>query len=764
MSHLVLSTPNKPNRMDKKAYPDKANNEQYHLDYGKWTVGQAFNSQHNDWLQSIAINKRFYKGDQWIEDEDLEAFLKDTTGQTRNRIQIVHNLIRPIIEQYRGNAIRLSVNAAAKSVSQRSINRREQSLAKQLFKTDVANQFPGLGAVVRQFDRSIGENEEETTQIHNNLYVDSFVDAMNSLMRYVADLNEFQNMQTMFAQNLGLTGLIVSEAFQHGGHQRFETRKSNQFFFDRDAEKQDLTDANFMGTVTPMDASMIFERWEEISHESRKAVENYLSVMSNGDTNFNTEPGNSLHGGVDHRTNSGGRIPVYKTYWKDFDRYDYGWVLDEYGYPYLVRINFTKPGQEKPEWTEKDLIAPPDSAKNRVLFKGGKKKRKLYVDVLRYCIFIPGETVGARRINSNNEQETFDIALEWGLSPYQETDYQDLSNVKFPFKCMAWGYVDGEIFSPVDDAIDPQRFINRILSVIESQFNNAGGAGVILDEDTINPQERDQIYADINMGNPITVRTKGRGIPNSVGSYDATISNGVHQMFNIIPLMSNLIQNTTGVNEGLKGESIGQDQLVGVTELLIQRGSLMQEPFYDAIARVFVQMYQHIATVGKRYYIEHERSLSIAVGDGPAEVIRLSKDMNLEDFRAFVERENADAMLKKQADQMLTIFLESQMIDRTTFTDLFGRSTPTQVTSAMRRLAGVQAEAERRNSAATQQVTQKDAQAQEQAVQGAQQEQGRLEQREDAKESRAQDHEIDKIFAKGMADFSNQQNSPTPAP
>ena len=56
-----------------------------------------------------------------------------------------------------------------------------------------------------------------------------------------------------------------------------------------------------------------------------------------------------------------------------------------------------------------------------------------------------------------------DLMNDFGLAPHQETEWNDLSNVKFPFKCFTWGYVDGEIMSPVDDAINPQRLINRIL-------------------------------------------------------------------------------------------------------------------------------------------------------------------------------------------------------------------------------------------------------------------------------------------------------------
>ena len=125
MSLLIASQPNKPNRLDSTAYPNKDTNKKYHLDYAKWAITSSQTAQHSAWLARIKINKEFYKGDQWTYDEDIQAFLNDASGQVRNRIKMVHNTIRPMVEQYRGNASILKINATAKSISKLSVNRRE---------------------------------------------------------------------------------------------------------------------------------------------------------------------------------------------------------------------------------------------------------------------------------------------------------------------------------------------------------------------------------------------------------------------------------------------------------------------------------------------------------------------------------------------------------------------------------------------------------------------------------------------------------------
>jgi len=687
MFYFLTEATTKPNRLETK---DK--DKSYHLQYAKFVAADSSTSSHADFIAKTKINKNFYKGNQWIKDEDLEAFLKDSTSQARNRIKVVHNLIRPMIEQYRGNAIRLTINASAKSVSKKAINRREESLGKKLLKTRIANEFPALGRILRDSDKSIGETEGETRQIHENLYVDSYVKTINRLIQYVKNLNNLEEMQVMASQNLGLSGLCVVEAFEHSGHQRYEVLQSEDFFFDRSAKRYDLTDADYMGKFVGMLPTDIYETYQNIEDEERKAIEKYVSDNQQSQNNavFSDENSNQNIGTT--------KIPVCHAYWRDEEKKTAGYVMDEYGYPYLIYLGETENPLTGEPYTEEDLIEPPKTPKNDKLFNGSKK-RSMYIDVLRFCKFIPYEAIGVSKEKAKSGEVVSDIVLDFGLHPYQETDWDDLSNVKYPFKCYTWGYVDGEIMSPVDDAINPQRFINRILSVAESQINNSGGTNVVVDKDSIDAQGgEDALYRDVDQGKPITIRTKGRGVPNSLGVYDATPKQGTYALFNIIPIMEGIIQKDTGVNEGLKGESTGSDQLVGVTQMLIQRGSLMQEPFYNALSQTFLQVHQHTATVGKRMYIDNERELAIAVGDDGVEVLELSKDMKGEDFRVFVTRENAQDMLFAQGDQMLNVFLQTGMIDDTIYSDLYTRSTPSDVAMALREYAGKKLELKRQEA------------------------------------------------------------------
>lgn len=733
-------------RPDKNAPEYKGLPEKYFSDFAKWALYNASNTMHNEWLRNTERNKRFYKGDQWYLQEDVESFLNDDTGKVRNRIQVVFNQIRPMVEQYRGNAIRLAVNARAKSISNDVKNRREFELKKKLLKTRTAEEFQALGQVLKAKDKSIGENEDETVNIFENTYVDKYVKNLNRLLEYVSELNDMQEMQLMVAQNLVFSGVGTIEEIEYNGHLRKEVVQSDEFFWDRNARRYDLQDASYQGRVVNMNLSVINEKWNSISVDDRKALEKYLSTESNLSSSYSTST---------PRGNTGSSIPVYKVFWLDTVEKTHGYVMDDYGQPYLAVINEEDKFSNGKTYTEADLIDPPDTPKNKRLFKG-KKTTKLTVEILRYCIFTPGEAVSYYRDEDGKGKKAVDIVYEYGDYQYQETQWADLSVASYPFKSYCWAYVDGEVFSPIDDVVNPQRFLNRIMSAVEGQVNQSGGASFAYDPDGLDGDYTEEdLKRDVKNGNPVKMRTRGKGMPNTIMPYDDTVKSGTYQMFGLLPAIKQSMQDVTGINEGLRGESTGSDQLVGVTELLIQRGSLMQEPFYNALAKIFVQSHQYTATVGKKIYIDNERELNIIVGDD-MEVFTLSKEMRNEDFRVFIKRDVSNDALKQQADAALLTLLQAGLIDKTFFASMFQRSTMDDIAVKLREttkkenLAAQMAAKEQQ--AAQQQAVMQQQQAQQQAISSAQQADIEDKILSNAVDERNKEHELEKIAMKGMVD------------
>lgn len=164
------------------------------------------------------------------------------------------------------------------------------------------------------------------------------------------------------------------------------------------------------------------------------------------------------------------------------------------------------------------------------------------------------------------------------------------------------------------------------------------------------------------------------GLPNVVYKIDGTPGQGMSVLANFANIFSQQIENITGVNSAMKGQQQGADQLVGVMQLMIKRGSVTQERFFDAFENIFKNCYQALASVGKRFYIANKKELIDMVGDEGADVIVLSDDMNNEDFRVSTIRSLSPEDERKETDTKILQFVQMGFLDKTRAANLIGRA------------------------------------------------------------------------------------------
>jgi hypothetical protein len=223
---------------------------------------------------------------------------------------------------------------------------------------------------------------------------------------------------------------------------------------------------------------------------------------------------------------------------------------------------------------------------------------------------------------------------------------------------------------------------------------------------------------------------------------------GTLQLFQVIQQVQQSIQDVTGVNEAMTGTQGGSDVLVGVIEAQIQRGSLVQEPFYWALTSILRQAYEHIATVGKMIYHDNPRRLAQIVGDKGFQTINITEDDLLQDYRIFIKRSESAEQGVNNGNTLLFTLLQAQMIDQKMFADLFNRSTPDSIASAIRRFEKDKAQAEfMAQKDATKAEAQGNMMASQQASQMAQQQQGQ-EQMAMQMQDMAHQQEMEKIAVK----------------
>src|SRR3972149_1873111 len=672
----ILSATVRPNRLEKNKDRD------YHLNYGRYCAYSGTSHPlHRDFMINAFVYWNFYKGNQWILNDDLEGFLTDESGTARNRTKFVENLIEPMIRQYIGNAIRMSFNARAENISPMAKNRRETQLENMKLMTRMAKDMPAFREDIKK-RFGVGDTMEETENVFNLSYTDKYTEEINNLIRYVTNENDFDLLKIMLAEHLAVTGLGLLKGYEQNGEQLWSHVDPIFYFFDRGAQRPDLRDASFMGEILFPPPTELFERFQNLSSEERKNLEKFAA--ENTDT---TRTHYGIYGTIKDR------IPVYETYWKDTEIQEYGYVRDNYGYEMLTRIN-----DEEGTYKDKDLITPKEE--NHVKFLGEKKKkRNMVVDVLRYCIFTPGEFVSTGKGQ--------DIVYEFGILPYQETMLLSPSNVEFPYKVHAWEYNNGDIQSPIRDVIDPQRRLNRTNSIAESHANNARGTGTVIDKSALDPQGgEEEVLRNMNLSKPVIIDTQRNGVPNAIGVYGTNLTQQMTPFFEIATQMRMVMQNVTGINEAMTGTGSKKYSLVGVERLQVERGTLLQEPFYNAIQRILLQAYQAMASQGKRIYAESKRRLSIMVGDEGADEIIITKEMLGEDFRVFVKRVERDEEQKAEVNQMLMSLLQLGTIGQKQFAELFGRGLVSDISKALREYQGEKNEIARRQT--EQQATIKD--------------------------------------------------------
>ena len=657
MSYMFSTGRIRPNKLTSKK------DKHYHREYAKFCLSSMSNYIYRRFINRCLINWSFYKGQdgQWIFDEDIEAFFLDESGDVRNRLKWTKNVIKPMVQQYVGNAIRLSYDAKAKCISDFVINKREEELSKLKALQKVADAMPFFKDIIKNF-APIEDTELETEELFYNTFVETYEKDINNLIEFIANEVNMDELKVQITRNLAICGLGIYKGYEAGDNYVAESVNPLFFGWDMSAKKPDLSDAEFMHDWYYMDSPSIFEKYQHITPDERELIENY--------SNSNTQ--NSMHKIVNGiYTIPGGKVPVYEVYWKDIEKREYGWVMDEYGYPYYTMVN-----NEDSIYTDKDLIEPATEKHKEEM--GGKKKHTIYVDIVRYCIIIPQEEIG---------HGGGDIILEYGILPYQEKNLYDPANVRFPYKCYTYIYDRGEVLTPLDDVIDPQRFLNRTLSVVESHMANMRGTGTVISKSAVDDRDGEaDITRNINSSKPIFVDTDRVGsVQNAIGTYGTNIGGGTLQMFQVIQQVQQSIQDVTGVNEAMTGTQGGSDVLVGVIEAQIQRGSLVQEPFYWALTSILRQAYEHMATVGKAIYHDNPRKLAMMVGDEGMSRIEITKDHLLQDYRIFIKRSETPEQGVAAANQLLFTLLQAGLIDQVIFANLFNRASPDLVADALRK-------------------------------------------------------------------------------
>lgn len=657
---FILPSTIRPSRTE---VSERGKDEEYHRKMARYFIGLSSSQQYANFYTRAYTNWSFYQNQQWIYGEDLDPFLQDESGDVRDRIRMNWNIIQPFVKQGLDDVRNTSMQYTSKGCSEGVINRRESELSRMKWARNLADEYPALEDTIKR-SIPIGKDMDQTKTIFNNAYTDQLEVNINRILKYVDDNNKITDtMKLELARYMYVTGLAVAKGYEQGGDHIWERVQSEMFFYDFTAIEPDLTDSNYMGDLKYGTPTEIYEMFPNLTADQRDRLERWAQLVTPAFWNVQ-----QMFGALAER------IPAIYVEWKDIEPQDWGFVEDEYGYEYLTRIYSDKSQKiykGGTVYTKKDLIEPQfEDYKN---WMGGKKIRKIPMEVLRYAIFTPAELFAG----TGSE----DIVYEYGIVPYQSVDSRNPRKVEFSYKCQCWDYHNGNIVSPMDVLIDPQRFINRTMSVAEARLNNGEGQGNIFDTMAIDPQlGQEETSRRVKSNKDIYINSRGLGIPNVVGRYGMQAAdNGAEVLFNVANQVRGFASSMVGEWQ-LPGGKEGKNGALGAE---MDSKSLHGTTLY-AMEQIMQQIFQAISSQGKRIYCNSPRRLTIVAGDEGAKEIMITKEMNLEDFRIFIKRTDDDKASKEQANMILLQMLQTGMITKTDAANHYGRISLNDVGKVLR--------------------------------------------------------------------------------
>lgn len=648
--------------------PESQKDEKYHAECGRHYLGRQ-ETLYSDWFRIMAaINTGFANEQLWGMPEDKELFLMNK-GRSTTRRALRSPLIRPMVTRLVGQLSKMSVAARAEAVTQLAKSRREEFINQAVLFARAAQ----AGSEMAMAMESLGvtPDEKEAEDMANSSYQDKFVKATNSLLTMISQKNRLEDMRKSIGEQIALSGLAAAHAFVHGNDLRWEFLQYDEVGWDTAAVKPDMTDGEYCFAFKLIPVTTLAERFQPKADQIR-ALDQMTKTPS---------------GDYDPQRKWPGEYPrVATVYWKDMKYVTKGFVEGPFG-PELVDIDAKDPDTGKPLYKESDLIDPPETMFTKSW--SGKTDRRA-VEVVRYCTFIPYEyqPTGTGKMEPQSVRDkSGDMVLDWGEYPLQEFDPDDVYSVKFPIKFSTWSYLSGFVVAPVSAAVSPQRVLNQVLSDVVWRMSKAKGGSRILDKNAIVSAGMNVKEALFNLAEGDDIVIDGHalsGIPQSIGHAEGGLDRGFAEMVNMVDVLRQMAEKSTGIYEENYGAPGSANELVGVKQLQLQQASIMQQPFTDAVQRLFEQVHQFNAQAGRQWYIRHPWVLEDMVGTDGLDVLDASGDMQYEQFRVEVKLALNSDEVKQASDNMALQFMQMGLLDQASVAKLLGRSYPEDVYDAAR--------------------------------------------------------------------------------
>jgi len=243
-----------------------------------------------------------------------------------------------------------------------------------------------------------------------------------------------------------------------------------------------------------------------------------------------------------------------------------------------------------------------------------------------------------------------------------ETPYWHESH---PYEFYTYPLINGEVRGAYEDIIEQQRYINRLIIMIDAMMGTLTKGTLLVPEDSI-PDDMDiDDFAEewSKIGGVIMFKAKpGAPLPQQVQSNISNIG-----AMDMLALQIKLMQEISGINYAIQGQKATAGTPASLYAQEAMNSAVNSKYIMDSYAEFMKRLDYKALKVAHQYY-EGERLLAIA-GDSYSDTARIynAADVQGFDFEYELTQSTDTPTFRQITDDILLKFLEMQAIDLETY-------------------------------------------------------------------------------------------------
>jgi hypothetical protein len=239
-----------------------------------------------------------------------------------------------------------------------------------------------------------------------------------------------------------------------------------------------------------------------------------------------------------------------------------------------------------------------------------------------------------------------------GETPYKHGEH--------PYVLGLYPFLDGEVWGLVEDLIDQQRYINRIISLLDAIMGASAKGVLLVPEDSIPADMTIDDFAEewTKFNGVIKIKLKpGAALPQQIHAKSVDI--GAQEL---LALQMKLIMEISGVSSAIQGHATLSGTPSSLYAQQAQNSTINTRDIIDSFAHAKMKRDMKVLKTCIQYY-KDERYIDISGKNYTPEASYYKPDMAKLDFSMKIAQGNDTAVYRQMIDDTLIRLLEMQQID-----------------------------------------------------------------------------------------------------